>query len=840
MSSGYDYDVFLSFRGPDTRSGITNFLYTRLLGARIHTFKDDEELRVGEEVAPELLKAISQSKIAIPIFSKSYASSKWCLNELVQMVECSKIGRQKVMPLFYGVTPKEVRHQSGSYKEAFISHKEKFGANIRKWEAALNYVAYLKGWDNSKKDRGEGELVEEILQEVINQLKMACLPITDCLVGVESHVKKIDTMMCDDSKDIRILGIHGMGGVGKTTLAKIIYNRLSHHFEACCFLSDIRGTSELKGIEVLQNQLISDILKRKGSNISNVEEGIKIIQNSLRDRKVLVLLDDVDQMAHWDALIGKVALLGLGSRIIITSRNRDIVDALKCYPYELMSMNFNQSLQLFCKHAFGRDYPTDDYVAISTEVVKSTGGLPLALEAIGKLLLCRGKHVWDAILKKLKQVPLKEVKQKLKISYDALDGWQKHIFLDIACLFAGFDQRIALCSWKNSNLFPEVDLEVLQKMSLIKISEDKKIWMYDQLRGLGRDIAHKKFDKEREKQTQLRNHEEGLDGVMEMKGTKKIEAICQKFDPQLLYYFANKEVERPSNQRYTEVRVFQKNWPSNDFPANLQNKTLMLSMLRWLSWHHFPIEVKITNFSMMNIVILHLVHCPSLFDVQSIEGLASLRILKLIEIPLVERLPELSKLKKLNELQLGHCHDLIDLQSIQGLGNLRNLKLIEIPLLKRLPDLSNLKKLAELHLRYCHGLTEIKSFDGLENLMILKLGELPLLERLPNLSNLRKLMHLDLRQCHNLVKIQGRLESLEDLSIKGCRSLDEIFDPASSFKKLKSLRIHDCEKLHLDRIWVSKFERSDRVYGNSRCVILSKLGICVCQLGRQFFLPSLP
>ncbi|XP_039165469.1 disease resistance protein RPV1-like [Eucalyptus grandis] len=287
--------------GPDTRSGITNFLYTRLLGARIHTFKDDEELRVGEEVAPELLKAISQSKIAIPIFSKSYASSKWCLNELVQMVECSKIGRQKVMPLFYGVTPKEVRHQSGSYKEAFISHKEKFGANVRKWEAALNYVAYLKGWDDSKKDRGEGELVEEIVQEVINQLKMACLPITDCLVGVESHVQKIDTMMCVDSKDIRILGIHGMGGVGKTTLAKIIYNRLSHHFEACCFLSDIRGTSELKGIEVLQNQLISDVLKRKGSNISNVEEGIKIIQNSLRDRKVLVLLDDVDQMAHWDA-----------------------------------------------------------------------------------------------------------------------------------------------------------------------------------------------------------------------------------------------------------------------------------------------------------------------------------------------------------------------------------------------------------------------------------------------------------------------------------------------------------------------------------------------------------
>ncbi|XP_039156052.1 toll/interleukin-1 receptor-like protein [Eucalyptus grandis] len=108
-SSGHDYEVFLSFRGPDTRSGFTDYLYTSLTNAGICTFKDDKDLHVGEEFAPELLEAINQSRISIPIFSKGYASSVWCLKELVQMVKCQKNERQKIMPIFYDVTPSESR-----------------------------------------------------------------------------------------------------------------------------------------------------------------------------------------------------------------------------------------------------------------------------------------------------------------------------------------------------------------------------------------------------------------------------------------------------------------------------------------------------------------------------------------------------------------------------------------------------------------------------------------------------------------------------------------------------------------------------------------------------------
>ncbi|KAI6693108.1 hypothetical protein NL676_020818 [Syzygium grande] len=154
-SSGYDYEVFLSFRGPDTRSAFTDFLYTSLDGAGIRTFKDDESLRVGEQFEPKLLQAINQSKILIPIFSKDYASSVWCLKELVQMVECEKTGRQKIMPIFYDVAPSEVRHQTGGYGAALraLEEKGRYGKEIiSQWKAALSAVLAINGWDLHSKN----------------------------------------------------------------------------------------------------------------------------------------------------------------------------------------------------------------------------------------------------------------------------------------------------------------------------------------------------------------------------------------------------------------------------------------------------------------------------------------------------------------------------------------------------------------------------------------------------------------------------------------------------------------------------------------------------------------
>ncbi|KAM7511555.1 hypothetical protein LguiB_010430 [Lonicera macranthoides] len=169
-----EYDVFLSFCGQDTRYAFTDFLYTSLYGAGIRTFKDNEGLHVGEEICPELIKAITNSKISIPIFSKNYAFSKWCLFELVHMVQCQKNEAQMIFPIFYDVDPCDVRHQSGSYEEAFRQHRKKRynEKTIREWKEALSKVGQLKGLKLKKETGGhEGELVKIITNKVLEFLK---------------------------------------------------------------------------------------------------------------------------------------------------------------------------------------------------------------------------------------------------------------------------------------------------------------------------------------------------------------------------------------------------------------------------------------------------------------------------------------------------------------------------------------------------------------------------------------------------------------------------------------------------------------------------------------------
>ncbi|XP_059628656.1 TMV resistance protein N-like [Cornus florida] len=154
---GWNYDVFLSFRGEDTRKNFVDHLFDALSQRGIYTFKDDEQLRRGEEISPALLKAIEESRFALIVFSKNYASSKWCLDELVKIVECKKTMGQTVIPVFYDVGPSEVRKQTGIFGSAFEIHEKDFSGNmeeVQRWKTALVEAANISGYSVSDTANG--------------------------------------------------------------------------------------------------------------------------------------------------------------------------------------------------------------------------------------------------------------------------------------------------------------------------------------------------------------------------------------------------------------------------------------------------------------------------------------------------------------------------------------------------------------------------------------------------------------------------------------------------------------------------------------------------------------
>ncbi|XP_059667697.1 disease resistance protein L6-like isoform X2 [Cornus florida] len=800
------YEVFLSFRGPDTRYAFTDFLYNDLVDARIRTFRDDNELRKGEEIGPELLRAITESKISIPIFSKNYASSKWCLRELAKMWECRTSMGQIILPIFFDVEPSDVRHQTGTYKKAFNEHQRHFdGDTVRGWREALKGVGALKGWDLNKETGGhQGKLVKMVVSKVLLELKKNYMVVTDRLVAIDHHIEEVSRLLDFHSSDVRIVGIHGMGGLGKTTIAKVIYNKLSKSFEHCSFLADVREISQQKGLVNLQIQLNSKILKRKGLDIDTVNDGHQMTKDTVFGKKVLIVLDDVAESSQFEMLVGERDWYGSGSRFIVTTRNKKVLDDLKVDgAYEPPTMEPYYSLQLFSKHAFREDFPPDDYDLLSRDVASTAAGLPLALEIIGSLLCGRGKAVWKDTLKKLRKRPDDKVQAILRISYEALDYEQKQIFLDIACLPIGMDKETAeivhlpvgmdkenaFYMWDACEFFPESGIDVLLLMSLVKIEKDDILWMHDQLIGLGREIVrHENFNEPGER-SRLWSHEEALDVLEGRMGTKKVEVLCLDFKleyPGLC--FTSEVFTELSSLRFLKV----------DYAELTGDFKHLFSKLRWLHWRKCPGKLTPTNFYLKNLVILDLSWSSITNDWQAwsqIKMAVKLKALDLSYCNCLTRTPDFSTFACLERLILRGCRSMTHIES--SIGNLISLRVLDISesAITKLPDaIGKLEDLEMINASSCSLQGEIPSSIGrLSSLRILRLDSTKICHLPTSICCLFRLQTLDLLSCNELQSLPQLPPSLTSLRVT-CKEM-EAFPSLPNLVSLNDLYINECPNL---------------------------------------------
>lgn len=151
LSSGLgNYDVFLSFRGFDTRKIFVGHLYQALQRRALSAFIDSEELGKGD-VLGVLLKAIDASKLSVVVLSENYAYSTWCLKELARIVECMETKNHKVVPIFYQVDVADVKYVRGSFQKAFAEHEYKSRGTMEereRWRSALTRVGNISGWNS--------------------------------------------------------------------------------------------------------------------------------------------------------------------------------------------------------------------------------------------------------------------------------------------------------------------------------------------------------------------------------------------------------------------------------------------------------------------------------------------------------------------------------------------------------------------------------------------------------------------------------------------------------------------------------------------------------------------
>ncbi|AEE30789.1 transmembrane receptors / ATP binding protein [Arabidopsis thaliana] len=806
------YDVFLSFRGADTRDNFGDHLY-KALKDKVRVFRDNEGMERGDEISSSLKAGMEDSAASVIVISRNYSGSRWCLDELAMLCKMKSSLDRRILPIFYHVDPSHVRKQSDHIKKDFEEHQVRFSEEkekVQEWREALTLVGNLAGYVCDK-DSKDDDMIELVVKRVLAELSNTPEKVGEFIVGLESPLKDLTGLIdTESSSGVQVLGLYGMGGIGKTTLAKAFYNKIVGNFEQRAFISDIRERSSAEnGLVTLQKTLIKELF-RLVPEIEDVSIGLEKIKANVHEKKIIVVLDDVDHIDQVHALVGETRWYGQGTLIVITTRDSEILSKLSVnQQYEVKCLTEPQALKLFSYHSLRKEEPTKNLLALSKKIVQISGLLPLAVEVFGSLLYDKKEEKdWQTQLDKLKKTQPGNLQDVLELSFKSLDDEEKKVFLDIACLFLKMEIKKdeVVIVLKGCGLNAEAALSVLRQKSLVKILANDTLWMHDQIRDMGRQMVLKESREDPGLRSRLWDRGEIMTVLNNMKGTSSIRGIVLDFkkkfarDPtadeivsrnlrnnpgiySVFNYLKNKLVRFPAEEKpksseitipvesfapMTKLRLLQIN--NVELEGNLK---LLPSELKWIQWKGCPLENLPPDFLARQLSVLDL----SESGIRQVQTLRN----KMVD-------------ENLKVVILRGCHSLEAIPDLSNHEALEKLVFEQCTLLVKVPkSVGNLRKLIHLDFRRCSKLSEflvdVSGLKLLEKLFLSGCSDLSVLpENIGAMTSLKELL-LDGTAIKNLPESINRLQNLEILSLRGCK----IQELPLCIGTLKSL-----EKLYLD------------------------------------------
>ncbi|WOH13505.1 hypothetical protein DCAR_0833015 [Daucus carota subsp. sativus] len=716
LAEKYRYDVFLSFSGEDTRKTFTDHLYTALKNEGLITFRDDEEIERGESIKSELENGIQQSRSWIVVFSKNYAFSSWCLDELVLILECSNNSKRFLLPIFYHVDPSDVRKQSGCVSEAIDYHEEKFRREVDETKRK-NLMDKITRWRTNEGSQCSYE--SKVIQKIINILKdkVTCntLSMTRHLVGIGPSVHDIGLWLRNGSDNVEVFALYGVGGVGKTTIAKYVYNMNFQLFEGGSFLENIREYSERSdGLVCLQRQLLSNISNRESPTIKNINDGMLKIKSALHHRKLLIVLDDVDEVEQLDAVFGMREWFHQGSKIIITTQNVHLLNAFEhCTRYAIKTLNSDDSLELFSLHAFQDSSPSECYIEHSERIIKLCQGLPLALKVLGASLRGKKLDVWRSAIEKLETIPHCKIQKILRISYDSLqDDHDRDLFLEIVCFFSGEAKSFVVGILDECGYYTLIGIDNLIDRCLLKTDKYGNLKMHQLVQSMGREIIRQQSPRDPGQRSRLWHCRDSLKVLKDETGTGAVEGLALDMNTTNAYpaELRTKAFFLMQKLRLLKLNNVRLSGGYKDFPKNL----------KWLCWHKYPLTSLPADFPLSSLVAIDMQSSKLQTFNQGNVLLGSLKFLNLSHCNGLVKTPDFATLCALEQLLLEDCARLIEIDESIGMAQglvLINLK--DCKLLKKLPEnLCMLKLLETLIISGCSSLgmfpTDMRKMESLK------------------------------------------------------------------------------------------------------------------------------